>query len=126
MHCHIVISRAAGPHILPVSRIPHYGQRMKCLYFKKTFVDRLNEAKPKVEAILSASREVMVSKKLKKLLEVVLAFGNYMNKGQRGNAYGFKISSLNNVIDTKSSSNRDVNLLHYLVETLEKKVRIDF
>lgn len=99
---------------------------MKCLYFKKTFVDRLNEAKPKVEAILSASREVMVSKKLKKLLEVVLAFGNYMNKGQRGNAYGFKISSLNNVIDTKSSSNRDVNLLHYLVETLEKKVRIDF
>ena len=97
---------------------------MKCLHFKKTFVDRLNEAKPKVEAILSASREVMVSKKLKKLLEVVLAFGNYMNKGQRGNAYGFKISSLNNVIDTKSSGNRDVSLLHYLVETLEKKVRI--
>lgn len=78
-----------------------------------------------MEAILSASREVMVSKKLKKLLEVVLAFGNYMNKGQRGNAYGFKISSLNNVIDTKSSTNRDVSLLHYLVETLEKKVTTD-
>lgn len=88
-------------------------------------MDRLNDATPKVEAILSASREVMVSKKLKKLLEVVLAFGNYMNKGQRGNAYGFKISSLNNVIDTKSSANRDVSLLHYLVETLEKKVTID-
>lgn len=88
-------------------------------------MDRLNETTPKVEAILSASREVMVSKKLKKLLEVVLAFGNYMNKGQRGNAYGFKISSLNNVIDTKSSANRDVSLLHYLVETLEKKVTTD-
>ena len=97
---------------------------MKCLYFKKTFVDRLNETSPKVQAILSASREVTVSKKLKKMLEVLLAFGNYMNKGQRGNAYGFKISSLNNVVDTKCSANRDVSLLHYLVETLEKKVTV--
>lgn len=34
---------------------------------------------------------------------MVLALGNYMNKGQRGNAYGFKVSSLNKIGDTKSS-----------------------
>lgn len=55
------------------------------------------------EAIRSGSEEVFRSKALKQLLEVVLAFGNYMNKGQRGNAYGFKISSLNKIADTKSS-----------------------
>lgn len=43
------------------------------------------------------------SRSLKQLLEVVLAFGNFMNKGQRGNAYGFKVSSLNKIADTKSS-----------------------
>lgn len=29
-----------------------------------------------------------------------------MNKGQRGNAYGFKVSSLNKMVDTKSSIDR--------------------
>lgn len=54
-------------------------------------------------ALSKASKEVLHSQNLKKLLEVVLAFGNYMNKGQRGNAYGFKVSSLNKIADTKSS-----------------------
>lgn len=45
----------------------------------------------------------MQSGALLQLLEVVLAFGNYMNKGQRGNAWGFKVSSLNKIADTKSS-----------------------
>lgn len=56
-----------------------------------------------VSALTKASKEVLHSKTLKQLLEVVLAFGNYMNKGQRGNAYGFKVSSLNKIADTKSS-----------------------
>lgn len=46
------------------------------------------------------------SKRLTQVLEVVLAFGNFMNKGQRGNAFGFKISSLNKIADTKSSIDR--------------------
>lgn len=56
-----------------------------------------------VSALSLASKEVVQSKALRELLEVVLAFGNYMNKGQRGNAYGFKVSSLNKIADTKSS-----------------------
>ena len=53
---------------------------------------------------------------------MVLAFGNFMNPGNRGNAYGFRLSSLNKMSDTKSSTDRDVNLLHYLIQTLETKV----
>lgn len=56
-----------------------------------------------VSALTKASKDILHSKNLKQLLEVVLAFGNYMNKGQRGNAYGFKVSSLNKIADTKSS-----------------------
>lgn len=56
-----------------------------------------------VSALSKASKEILHSRNLKQLLEVVLAFGNFMNKGQRGNAYGFKVSSLNKIADTKSS-----------------------
>ena len=76
-----------------------------------------------VSAVHKGSQQLMRSKKLKKLLEIVLALGNYMNRGQRGNAKGFLISSLNNMVDTKSSLNRQVTLLHYLVEVLQHRVR---
>lgn len=56
-----------------------------------------------LSAIRAGSKAVLQSSSLQQLLEVVLAFGNYMNKGQRGNAFGFKISSLNKIADTKSS-----------------------
>lgn len=39
-------------------------------------------------AVLEASKELQRSKRLRILLEVVLAFGNYMNRGARGNAAG--------------------------------------
>lgn len=58
---------------------------------------------PSLSALTKASKEVLHSRNLRQLLEVVLAIGNYMNKGQRGNAYGFKVSSLNKIGDTKSS-----------------------
>ena len=62
------------------------------------------------------------SRRMRKLLEIVLAYGNYMNRGQRGNASGFKIASLNKIVDTKSSIDNKITLLHYMVEAFEKKV----
>uniref|UniRef100_A0A8C5VK87 Dishevelled associated activator of morphosis 1 n=1 Tax=Microcebus murinus TaxID=30608 RepID=A0A8C5VK87_MICMU len=111
----------ADRFLFEMSRINHYQQRLQSLYFKKKFAERVAEVKPKVEAIRSGSEEVFRSSSLKQLLEVVLAFGNYMNKGQRGNAYGFKISSLNKIADTKSSIDKNITLLHYLITIVENK-----
>ncbi|XP_015675112.1 disheveled-associated activator of morphogenesis 2 [Protobothrops mucrosquamatus] len=120
-HKHEIDRMARADRFLyEMSRIDHYQQRLQALFFKKKFPERLAEAKPKVEAILLASRELIRSKHLKQLLEVVLAFGNYMNKGQRGNAYGFKVSSLNKIADTKSSIDKNITLLHYLIMIFEK------
>lgn len=117
------LDRMAKPDrfFFEMSRINHYQQRLQSLYFKKKFAERVAEVKPKVEAIRTASKQVFQSKSLKQLLEVVLAFGNYMNKGQRGNAYGFTISSLNKIADTKSSIDKNITLLHYLITVVEKK-----
>ncbi|XP_016105654.1 disheveled-associated activator of morphogenesis 1 [Sinocyclocheilus grahami] len=112
--------RAQNCNIL-LSKINHYQQKLQSLYFKKKFAERIAEIKPKVEALSKASKEVLQSKNLRQLLEVVLAFGNYMNKGQRGNAFGFKVSSLNKIADTKSSIDKNVTLLHYLITILEQK-----
>ncbi|XP_040055075.1 disheveled-associated activator of morphogenesis 1 [Gasterosteus aculeatus] len=111
----------ADRFLYEMSSINHYQQRLHSLYFKKKFAERVADIKPKIKALSLASREVVQSGTLRQLLEVVLAFGNYMNKGQRGNAYGFKVSSLNKIADTKSSTDKNVSLLHYMITVLEKK-----
>ena len=37
---------------------------------------------------MASCHELMMSTKLRRLLEVVLAVGNFMNKGARGDAFG--------------------------------------
>lgn len=71
---------------------------------------------------MEASREVTCSRRLKKLLEIVLAIGNYMNEGARGNAWGFRMSTLNRLADTKSNSIHGITLLHYIVDVIDRKV----
>jgi len=78
----------ADRFLYEMSQIPRYEQRIACLFYKKKFNERMGEIMPTVEAILMASKEVSRSRRLRKMLEVLLAFGNYMNKGSRGNAYG--------------------------------------
>lgn len=74
-----------------------------------------------MHAIISASRSVKNSKKLRQLLEIILAFGNYMNSAKRGPAYGFKLQSLDTLVDTKSSDKR-ICLLHFIVDTVKEKM----
>lgn len=74
--------------------------------------------------MLEASRQVARSRRLRKLLELVLALGNYVNRGNaRGNACGFRLASLNRLVDTKSSCSKGTTLLHYLVQVLESRFR---
>lgn len=72
---------------------------------------------------MEASREVARSRRLRKLLELVLAVGNYMNRGARGNASGFRLASLNRLADTKSSHAKGTTLLHYLVQIVDSKFK---
>lgn len=46
-----------------------------------------------------------------------------MNRGARGNAFGFRLQSLNKLADTKASTSKakGTTLLHYLVQIIETK-----
>jgi hypothetical protein len=55
------------------------------------FTESANTIQPQIHAVIMASRSVRSSDKFHQLLEIILAFGNYMNGAKRGPAYGFKI-----------------------------------
>ena len=59
-----------------------------------------------------ASRSVRTSKKFHQLLEIILAFGNYMNGAKRGPAYEFKIQ----VLQTQLVKFNPKNLLHFAIK----------
>ncbi|KAL3267040.1 hypothetical protein HHI36_011182 [Cryptolaemus montrouzieri] len=113
----------ADRFLYEISKVAHYEQRLRCLHYKKRFQIAVNEIAPRIKNVMEASREVSRSRRLRKLLEIVLALGNYMNRGARGNASGFRLASLNRLADTKSSASKGTTLLHYLVDILEKKFR---
>lgn len=71
---------------------------------------------------MKAFVEVVESKKFKKLLEVILAIGNYLNAGtQKGLALAFKLNTLLLLGDLKSTITHKITLLHYFVKFLELK-----
>ncbi|BFG00259.1 disheveled-associated activator of morphogenesis 1 [Drosophila madeirensis] len=113
----------ADRFLYEISKIPHYEQRLKSLHYKKRFMLTVNDLTPRIKSVMEASREVARSRRLRKLLELVLALGNYMNRGARGNASGFRLASLNRLADTKSSAAKGTTLLHYLVQVIEKKFK---
>ncbi len=72
-----------------------------------------------MDCVLEASEALATSPQFRKVLEVVLAFGNYMNSARRGAAYGFKLQSFERLMDTKSTD-RKQTLLHYIAQTLTR------
>nr|CAD7593291.1 unnamed protein product [Timema genevievae] len=104
-----------------ISEIKRLQPRLKSLSFKMQFNETINEVKPAVVAAIAACEEIKESKKFAKILELVLLVGNYMNTGSRNaQAFGFEISFLPKLVNTKDSENK-MTLLHYLASTIESK-----
>ncbi|XP_073989603.1 diaphanous related formin 1 isoform X2 [Rhodnius prolixus] len=95
--------------------------RLKSMKFKQHHPEMVQDIKPDIVACTSACEEVQKSKKLAKILELILLMGNYMNSGSRnGQAFAFEISFLPKLSATKDLENK-TTLMHYLVDTIEKK-----
>ncbi|XP_059383882.1 formin-like protein 3 isoform X4 [Carassius carassius] len=102
------------------SKIERLTQRMSIITFVGNFNDNVNMLTPQLNAIIAASASVKSSPKLKKILEIILALGNYMNSSKRGSVYGFKLQSLDLLLDTKSTD-RKMTLLHYIAVVVKEK-----
>ncbi|KAI1304648.1 Formin-like protein 1 [Halotydeus destructor] len=81
----------------------------------------------RVSTITEAARILRQSEGIRTILKYVLVFGNYMNSSTRtmatGLAYGFKLTTLDLISDTKSPQDRTKSLLHYVVEVIGKNFK---
>ncbi|XP_060051383.1 formin-like protein 3 isoform X1 [Erinaceus europaeus] len=106
--------------MLLFSKVERLTQRMAGMAFLGNFHDNLQMLTPQLNAIIAASASVKSSQKLKQMLEIILALGNYMNSSKRGAVYGFKLQSLDLLLDTKSTD-RKMTLLHFIALTVKEK-----
>uniref|UniRef100_A0A8C3S559 Diaphanous-related formin 3 n=1 Tax=Chelydra serpentina TaxID=8475 RepID=A0A8C3S559_CHESE len=106
---------------LLMSNVKRLQTRLSAILFKLQFEEQVNNIKPDIMAVSAACEEIKKSKSFSKLLELVLLIGNYMNAGSRNaQTFGFNLSSLCKLKDTKSADQKPT-LLHFLVEICEEK-----
>lgn len=106
--------------MLRFGKIPRLSARINTLTFMGNFPDTVKRLQPQLDSLISASMSIKSSAKLKKMLEIILAFGNYMNSSKRGAAGGFRLQSLDLLLETKSTD-RSQTLLHFITSVVKEK-----
>ncbi|XP_038282246.1 LOW QUALITY PROTEIN: formin-like protein 2 [Canis lupus familiaris] len=106
--------------MMQFSKIERLMQKMTIMAFIGNFTESIQMLTPQLHSIIAASVSIKSSQKLKKILEIILALGNYMNSSKRGAVYGFKLQSLDLLLDTKSTD-RKQTLLHYISNVVKEK-----
>ncbi|XP_045407014.1 protein diaphanous homolog 1 isoform X3 [Lemur catta] len=99
--------------------VPRLRPRLNAILFKLQFSEQVENIKPEIVSVTAACEELRKSENFASLLEITLLVGNYMNAGSRNaGAFGFNISFLCKLRDTKSTDQK-MTLLHFLAELCE-------
>ncbi|KAM6086208.1 formin-2 isoform 1-T1 [Theristicus caerulescens] len=99
-----------------LSLIPNFSERVFCILFQSTFSESIGSIRRKLELLQKLCETLKNGSGVMQVLGLVLAFGNYMNGGNRtrGQADGFGLDILPKLKDVKSSDNSR-SLLSYIV-----------
>uniref|UniRef100_G3PRA3 Diaphanous-related formin 3 n=1 Tax=Gasterosteus aculeatus aculeatus TaxID=481459 RepID=G3PRA3_GASAC len=104
-----------------MSGVKRLRPRLSHVLFRLQFEEQVNNLRPDILAVNAACDEVRKSRAFGRLLELVLLLGNYMNAGSRNaQSYGFDLSSLCKLKDTKSADQK-TTLLHFLAQVCEEE-----
>ncbi|XP_069090782.1 formin-2 isoform X1 [Pleurodeles waltl] len=99
-----------------LSLIPNFSERVFCILFRATFSENIPSVNRKLELIKKVCENLRNGPAVRQVLALILAFGNYMNGGNRtrGQADGFTLDILPKLKDVKSGDNSQT-LLSYIV-----------
>ncbi|KAI9477677.1 hypothetical protein BX667DRAFT_468661 [Coemansia mojavensis] len=114
--------RLARPErfFLETMKIWRYEQRLRVTTTWAAWPETFRDLQRDIASVMTAAHAVSTSRHFPQVLEVVLSIGNFMNgSGFRGGAFGFKIASLNRLMDTKAEDNK-TTLLHFVAATVEE------
>uniref|UniRef100_A0A671PU88 Protein diaphanous homolog 3-like n=1 Tax=Sinocyclocheilus anshuiensis TaxID=1608454 RepID=A0A671PU88_9TELE len=104
-----------------MSSVKRLRPRLNSILFKLQFEEQVSNLRPDIMAVNTACDEMRKSKPFSRLLELILLVGNFMNAGSRNaQSFGFNLSSLCKLKDTKSADQKST-LLHFLAEICEEK-----
>ncbi|XP_008273742.1 protein diaphanous homolog 3 [Stegastes partitus] len=104
-----------------MSSVKRLRPRLSHILFRLQFEEQVNNLRPDILAVNAACDEVRKSRSFGRLLELVLLLGNYMNAGSRNaQSFGFDLSSLCKLKDTKSADQK-TTLLHFLAQVCEEE-----
>uniref|UniRef100_A0A2K5DEU7 Formin-2 n=1 Tax=Aotus nancymaae TaxID=37293 RepID=A0A2K5DEU7_AOTNA len=110
------LENANAVFLYELSLIPNFSERVFCILFQSTFSESICSIRRKLELLQKLCETLKNGPGVMQVLGLVLAFGNYMNGGNktRGQADGFGLDILPKLKDVKSSDNSR-SLLSYIV-----------
>ena len=99
--------------------VPHLKEKVKGLLYMTKYREAIDLIKEGSLKIREGSEALIKAPNFAKLLSLVLMMGNYLNStGVQGGAFGFKISSINKLVDTKASDG--TTLLHFVERSINR------
>ena len=101
--------------IILIGSIVGYKERLQSILFKSYYKEKSIEILKLIDYFFNGFDFILTNEHLKKILEVILAHGNYLNGiTMRGGAFGFNLDSLSKIEDMKSKDNK-LTLLEYII-----------
>eukprot|EP01096_Ripella_sp_DP13-Kostka_P014378 TRINITY_DN647_c0_g1_i1.p1 TRINITY_DN647_c0_g1~~TRINITY_DN647_c0_g1_i1.p1 ORF type:complete len:1074 (+),score=617.15 TRINITY_DN647_c0_g1_i1:530-3751(+) len=106
---------------MTIMDIPKLALRLNSFSIRQSFLKKTEVLKESLTIIRKATKEIQSSRLFPRILELILAIGNYMNGNtNRGGAFGFKMETLTKLADIKSADGK-MTVLHYLAHLCETK-----
>lgn len=104
--------------VLAVDAVPRHAELTRSMLASSTFDEQIAELGEVSGLMREAAAQVRASASLRQTLRLVLALGNQLNTGTAGGgARGFRLSSLAQLVGTKSADGKST-LLHYVAKCL--------
>ena len=116
----------ADKYFLTILKVPDLDNHLSLMTTIRHWSEFVSDLTKPLDIFISALSSLRRSISFKHILEVILAFGNYMNGGTiRGGAMGFHIKILTGLVDMRGND-PDVTFMHVLVwYVLDKKPEYD-
>ncbi|CAI8013171.1 FH2 domain-containing protein 1 [Geodia barretti] len=101
--------------------VKQYPLRVTFMTLTLEFRDKMADLRPAIAVLQDAIQEVVLCEALREVFYITLLTGNIINGGGRaGDAYGFTVSSLNKLKDTRANKPR-MSLIHYITQICEEQ-----
>ncbi|KNC53265.1 uncharacterized protein AMSG_08755 [Thecamonas trahens ATCC 50062] len=114
---------AADAILKELSSLPRLSDRIDAFILKRELPEQLASVQGDLDAMIKAIRDVTTSDGLRKLMALVLAVANYMNRGSfRGNQTSIQLDSLLVLARTRAKNARSgdgpENALDYVIDVI--------